>query len=351
VAHAKIVIDRPGLAVCELGCDLIELDVLGMDERVDLAEGQEFVARIEPEDREHGMRPEDTPACKVPVPQAAAAAIEGGVDAPAHHVVDHVGFARTRRLPVKRKAEDQHHEPGRRRQRHGERGVGAREVEGGCVRLDDRELAERCVERAHGGKCLDAVGERDLQHAGGCPERGERLHRTEDIEQGSADRRVLRSSGDHQAVRIGDQELSSRVAAVLLVNLFENAGDATCELGIGQAVVTVEARRQQVGGQVEVADDVGDRLPAMIADLYQRADRHGEQECDDQNGYRPPQRGFRIEQAPICRLRDRLREPLDRIRTCRRARRMSGRHRWPPFGMSPSPRPEGCAASLRISFI
>jgi hypothetical protein len=101
MAHAEIMIDRLGLTVGELGRNLVELDVVRMDERVDLAERQQFVARVEPENREHRMRPEDAAAREIPVPQAAAAAVERGVDAPAHHVVDHVGFARARRLPVK----------------------------------------------------------------------------------------------------------------------------------------------------------------------------------------------------------------------------------------------------------
>ena len=71
------------------------------------------------------MRPEDAAAGDVPVPQAAAAAVERGVDAGAHGFVDHVGFARARRLPVEGKAEDQHHEAGGGGERHGQRGVGA----------------------------------------------------------------------------------------------------------------------------------------------------------------------------------------------------------------------------------
>ena len=114
-----------GLRVGELGRELIEIDVVGMDERVDLAEGQEIVLRLEAEDGEHRMRPEDAAAREVPVPQAAAAAVERGVDAAAHGVVDQVGFARARRLPVEGEAEDQQHEAGGRRQRDRQRGVGA----------------------------------------------------------------------------------------------------------------------------------------------------------------------------------------------------------------------------------
>ena len=289
MAHAEIMIDRFGLAVGELGRDLIELDVIGMNERVDLPERQQLVARVEPENREHRVRPEDTAARQVPVPQAAAAAIEGGVDAPAHHVVDHVGFARARRLPMECEAEDQHHEAGGRRQRHRERGIGARKGERRRTLLDHRELAERRIQRAHRGECLGAVGERYFEDAGRCPECGERLHRAERVEQWASERRGFRRAGDHEAVRVGDQELDTGVVRVLLIEWLDDALDAACELGLrGHAIVAVEALGQNVGGEVEVADDIGDRLAAMIIDLYQGADRHGEQEGNDQNRYGPP---------------------------------------------------------------
>ena len=315
VPHAEIVVDRFGLAVGELAGDLIEFDVVGMHQRVDLAEGQQFVARVEPEDGEHRVRPEDAPACEVPVPQAAAAAVERGIDAPAHHIVDDVGFACPRRLPVKRKAEDQHHETSGRRERDGERRVGAREVQCRRVRLDNRELSERSRERPHGGKGLRAVGERNLQHAGGGAECGQRLTGAERIKQQLANGGCLRNPGDYQAVRIRDQELDTRFVA-LPICLVENIADAARQLRLGQAIVAAEPFGQEVSGEVEIAHHIGDRLPAVVIDLHQRAHRHCQQECDDQDGNSPPQRRFCIEQTAIRWLRDGLREPFDRIRTC-----------------------------------
>ena len=136
-------VDRGGLGVGKLGGQLVEIDVLGVDQGVDLAEGQQRVARREPEDREHRMRPEDAAAREVPVPQAAAAAIERGVDARAHRLVDHVGFARAGRLPVEGKAEDQHDEAGGRRERDGQRGVGRPGRQRLGASMHDRELAVR----------------------------------------------------------------------------------------------------------------------------------------------------------------------------------------------------------------
>ena len=110
--HAEGAVDGAGPGVGELRGELVELHVVRVHQRADLAEGQQVVLRLEPEDGEHGMRPEDAAAREVPVPQAAAAAVERGVDAAAHRVVDEVGFARAHRLPVEGKAEDQQHEAG-----------------------------------------------------------------------------------------------------------------------------------------------------------------------------------------------------------------------------------------------
>ncbi len=124
MAHAEGVVDRGGLGFGELCGKLIEMQVVRMDQRIDLAEAQELVLRFEAEDREHRMRPEDAATPELPVPQPATAAIERGVDAGAHGFVDEVGFARARGLPVKGKAEDQHDEAGGGGQRDGQRRVG-----------------------------------------------------------------------------------------------------------------------------------------------------------------------------------------------------------------------------------
>ena len=81
VAHAEGMIDRLHLGVGELGGELIEIDVVMMDQRIDLAEGEQIVLRRQAEEVEHRMRPEHPAAREIPVPKAAAAAIERGVDA------------------------------------------------------------------------------------------------------------------------------------------------------------------------------------------------------------------------------------------------------------------------------
>ena len=105
--------------------------------------------RLEAEDREHRMRPEDAAAREVPVPQAAAAAVERGVDAAAHGVVDDVGLARARRLPVEGEAEDQQDEAGGGRERDGQRGVGAPGASASARGCTMRDWPRLGAERAH----------------------------------------------------------------------------------------------------------------------------------------------------------------------------------------------------------
>ena len=75
-------------------------------------------AAFQPQRGEHRLRPEDPAAREIPVPQSAAAAIERGIDAAAHGVIDQVTLAGAGRLPVERKAEDQHDKAGGGRKRY-----------------------------------------------------------------------------------------------------------------------------------------------------------------------------------------------------------------------------------------
>ena len=97
----------------------------------------------------------------------------------------------------------------------------------------------------------------------------------------------------------------------------------------------VEALRDEIGDVVDVVDGFGDRLAVMVEHLHHRADADGEQECDDQGRHGAPQRRLGGEQPPIGRVGDRLRQALDRIRSCGRTRRFGARHARPPFGCSP----------------
>ena len=76
------------LGVGELGGKLVEVEIIGMNQRIDFAKAEKVVARLQAQYREHRVRPEDAAAGEVPIPQAATAAIERGVDAAAHGFVD-----------------------------------------------------------------------------------------------------------------------------------------------------------------------------------------------------------------------------------------------------------------------
>ena len=226
VTHAEGVVDRRGPGFGELCGKLIEMQVLRMHQRIDLAEAQELVLRLEPEDREHRMRPEDAAAPELPVPQPAAAAVERGVDAGAHGLVDDVGLARARRLPVEGEAEDQHDEAGGGRQRDGERRVGAPGRQRIGAPVHDRDLALPGGEPMHRRVGRRAVGEGDLQHAGHGPQSIQWLRWSEDVGEAAAERRLvgLRHRGGHavagqdadphrrddDAVRIGQDDLPAR---------------------------------------------------------------------------------------------------------------------------------------------
>jgi len=105
--HAEGTVDVIELAGDELVRDHEQVDVVGFHQRVDLAEGEEVAAAVQPEHGEHRLRPENPAARQIPVPQAAASAIERGVDPAAHGVVDEVALAGAGRLPMECEAQDQ----------------------------------------------------------------------------------------------------------------------------------------------------------------------------------------------------------------------------------------------------
>ena len=139
VLHAEGLVDVIDFRGDQLIGDREQIDVVGFHQRVDLAEGQEVAAGVEAEHGEHRLRPEDPAARQVPIPQSAAAAIERGIDAAAHRVVDEIALAGAGRLPVKGKAQDQHDKAGGGGQRHRQRRV--RPPQRIDLFLDDDDLA------------------------------------------------------------------------------------------------------------------------------------------------------------------------------------------------------------------
>ena len=82
----------------------------GCDQLGDLADREQAVLRLEPENLEHRLRPEDRAARQVPFPQAGTAAPERRVEAGLRLRIDEVGLVRARRLRVIGKAEDDEHD-------------------------------------------------------------------------------------------------------------------------------------------------------------------------------------------------------------------------------------------------
>ena len=164
-----------------------EIAVLRMHQRIDVAEGEEIAGRRQAEDLIHRIRPVDAPARQIPIPQAAAAAAERGVDALAHAVAGPVGV----RAPAP---------PARNRQRRArsaraptsraERRCEARRApfgDDGGHRIDDSDLAEAAAQGAHSRQRIRAVGEADAQHASLFGEDRQRLGGAEIIGQRALD--------------------------------------------------------------------------------------------------------------------------------------------------------------------
>ena len=210
VSHAEGVVDRGGARFGEIGRQRIQFKIVGVHQRVDVAEAEQIVLGLEAENVEHRLRPEDAAARQVPVPQAAAAAIERGVDAAAHGLIDDVGLAGAGRLPVKGKAEDQHDEAGGGRQSDRQRGQRAPRRQRRVARLHGGQLAEGCVQQAHGGECRRAAGQDDFHHAGAGAKGGERLRRAEQVDQTAADGEIGGGDRrDHNALIVGQQKAAA----------------------------------------------------------------------------------------------------------------------------------------------
>ena len=244
----------------------------GMHQLADLAERHQLVARREAEDREHGMRPVDAAARDVPVPKPAAAAVERGVDAASHRVVDHVGLAGARRLPVEGEAEDQQHEAGGGGQRDGQRGVGPPARQRIDARLHDRKLAAARGERAHGRERPVAVGEGDFSDAGAGAEDGERLHVAQHLGEPLPDRGAdRRNRGGDDSVGVAQQDAASEHGRARRQGARQDF--AARGVGIFRGGQPIEAFDGKIGDVLDVVDRVGDRLAAVVEHLDHGADR------------------------------------------------------------------------------
>src|SRR5262249_11619728 len=71
MAHAEGMVDQGRGGVDELSGEAVEINILGMNKGIDLAEAQQRIARLEAQNRKHRMRPEHPSAGEIPVPQTA----------------------------------------------------------------------------------------------------------------------------------------------------------------------------------------------------------------------------------------------------------------------------------------
>src|SRR6185312_16759488 len=105
VLHAEGLVDMVDLTGNELVGDREQVDIIGLHQRIDFTESQEIVAAVQAQHGEHRLRPENPAAGEVPVPQAAAPAVERGIAPATDGDVDKVASEGPRRLPVKGETE------------------------------------------------------------------------------------------------------------------------------------------------------------------------------------------------------------------------------------------------------
>src|SRR4029434_9317351 len=101
VTHAERMIDCGRRCVGKFSCELVEINVIRMHQRVHIPERKQIVFRVQSENFEHRLRPEDSSSGKVPVPKTAAATVERSIDAAADGFVDKIGLPGSCRLPMK----------------------------------------------------------------------------------------------------------------------------------------------------------------------------------------------------------------------------------------------------------
>ena len=302
VAHAEGVIDRAGPLFGKLRRDFVKPHIVGVNQRGDVAEREEVVARLQAEDGEHGLRPEYSAAREVPIPQAAAAAIERGVDAAAHGLVDAVGFARAGRLPMEGEAEDQDDKAGGGGEGDSEGCERAPAGERVAAQLHAGDLPEWVLEHAHGCQRQRPVGQRDLQNAGAGAERRQRLGMAQNVVQAAADDAGARRRhcGD-DAIGIGEHELpAGRGGPWRQCIEQEFLRAARGVTGVGERAV--EAGGRSLGERIEDSHHVGEGLAAVIEHLDDRADADRQQEGDDENRDSAAQQRLSGEQTAVGRV-------------------------------------------------
>ena len=195
-ADAEFVIDERRAGGGQLLGQREEILILGMDHRVHFAEGEELVLALVAEQFVHGIGPVDPPAADIPVPQAAASAVEGGIDPVAHLLADFVGSARAVRLHHVGDADAEQHDDGRTEKRDMADGARPPARQNMRHRLHERDLAGGCMKRTDGRHALAAAGKLDRHDAGAVREQHQGLGLAQDV--GELRRRVIERRIDRE---------------------------------------------------------------------------------------------------------------------------------------------------------
>ena len=325
-ADAEFVVEQRGPGGSKLFRQRVEILVVRMNHGVDLAERQELVLTLVTEKFVHGIRPIEPATSDIPVPQAAAAAIESGIDPIADLLTDLIGRSRAIGLHYIRDADaEQHHDGGA---EQGDMSDGARPPAGEHTRqrLYECDLSGRCGQRAHRRNAIDAACQLDGHHAGAVGECGKRLRFTQEVDEGCGNRHGGRMNRQHFAGCVDEDE-----GAALGERGGRHAAHDRVELGrrrvaVGRRMMNAKLGSRQRGDDVDIRNRVRERAFPPFANLNPgaRCERQEKQRQDRRNG--EPQQGFVLFETPIGRVRVRSRYPQNRTRACGNARGSCPRH-------------------------
>ncbi len=300
-AHAELLVEMIGLAAADRIGQRVEIGVLGVDEAGDLAEGHVVAGAVVAEHSIHRVGPVDPAAREVPVPQAAMAPVQRGVDALAHAVAVVVGGAGAPRL----------HQEGERDRAEDDRGGGEQarqraaallpdpEQAGG--RLDHGDLAEWSGEVADHGERILMAGQGDPHHPGLVAEGGQQLGLPQHVDQ----RPPLSGgegglAGDDVAIGGGDVD-----AAAMGGEASRRERGKNSRRGDLRPRSIVELQRDQRGKDFEVPDGIVEDIVAHAAGLDESTRAEDDQEqCDERRDDLAEGR-FEVFESAVERMRQR----------------------------------------------
>jgi len=295
VAEAEFGIDHRGVAVDQAVGELVEVGVLGVHQLDQLAEGEQAGPAIEAQQVVHRVGPEDLAAAEVPVPEAAAAALQR-LFQPRRHPAQH-GLGALGAVGLPGEGETQQDDDHGCRRQHGAQHQGLAPPGGQRPgdRLQHGDLAGVAAEIADRRQNVLAVGEGQAHDAGALAEGRQRLVGAEHGDQAAVEEhRARRGGGADEAAGVGSEE-HAPVGGRLV-----GQGEGEVALA-GSAAVGAkplgEAERGDVGDEAELAGRGNQRAPvrAVAVDADAGDDDGNEDENERRNG---PFEKFRRDMYP-----------------------------------------------------